>query len=407
MPEPVGRAVIRGGRVFDPDTGVIAPRDLYIEDGRLSPAFVPTAADQAWNVGGALVTPGWVDLHVHVFDGQDLVVNPDRLGPRTGVTAMVDAGSAGAHLFPLFRRQMLEASSHLRAFLNISSIGTTSILLAGECQQLGYVSASECEAVLRANRDILVGVKVRASHNVGGDNTQQAFQAARQVARNADVPLMVHVGPAPMGIQGVLDALEAGDIVTHCFSPHTDRSLVDDSAGGEVLHAVAAARARGVLFDVGHGGGSFDASRTATALRAGFMPDTISTDVHAYVDRPKPTQEPGTSSSKTDDEQAAPSLSSHGLPHVVNKMLALGMRLEDALLRVTARPAAIGGFPRDVAGSLDIGAGADIAVFDILEREVTYSDTEGHSFSGTTHLAPRLTLQRGVAAFERDAAPMA
>jgi len=390
MADP-GRTIVRGGDVFDPVTATIARGDVFIDARTFAEPFEDGSADSVVDATGLLVTPGWVDLHTHVFAGQDLGVDPNVLGPRTGVTTMVDTGSAGAHLYAAFVAAVVrDAVPRIRAFLNVSTIGTTSILLAGELRQLAYVDEDACVDAIRRHPEI-IGVKVRASANVGAENTVEALRRARRVADAVELPLMVHVGPPPVTYADILAVLRRGDIVTHCFSGYPDPPIADPADRDRLWDAALEARARGVLFDVGHGGGSFDAARVAAAIRAGFLPDTISSDVHAYADLPGGgdvvDQDPG--------ERARRSLAEEGLPLVVDKMIALGLGLEDALLRVTAAPSAAAGLLPSGIGTLRPGAPADLALFRIIVEPSTLADTQGNEFLANLSLRPRMTLQSG------------
>ena len=396
MNEPGRSTVIRGGAVFDADSHSIDVGDLFLRGGKVVDPFEPSNADTVIDADGLLVTPGWVDLHTHVFSGQDLGLDPNVLGPRTGVTTMIDTGSAGAHLYDAFAETVLRtAIPRIRCFLNVSTIGTTSILLAGELRQLDYVDERACIDTIRRHPAEIIGVKVRASANVGGENTREALRRARSIADSADVPLMVHIGPAPATYAEVLATLRSGDIVTHCFTGTIDTPIADPDHGDLLFGPAVAARERGVLFDVGHGGGSFDAARVAAALRAGFPPDTISSDVHAYADLPAGGDLPA-----AHDGPAAGSLRTRGLPLVATKMLALGMSLVDTLVRVTAAPAAAAGLAALGVGSLRRGSPADVALFRIEDRPVQLTDTQGFGFVGERRLRPVVTLQGGSVVFD-------
>lgn len=375
------RFVISAGSVFDPSTGTIAIRDVYVANGQIVERFADRPSDVKIAAQGLLVTPGWVDLHTHIFRGQDLGVDVNVLGPATGVTTMIDAGSAGAHLYGAFEETVLRNSiPTIRAFLNISSIGTTSILLAGELRLGAYIDEESCIDCIRQHPEEIIGVKVRASSNVGAENTIRALAQAQRIAHEVGLPLMVHVGPAPATMSEVLAIMRPGDIVTHCFSGLTDTPIARVDAEAHLLREAFDAQSRGVIFDVGHGGGSFDAKRAAAAMEAGFLPDTISSDVHAYA-LPLPTE---------------------GLPLVVNKMLALGLGLEAALTRVTSKPAQAAGLGDLGIGSLQPGSPADIAMFRLESGEYEFVDSEGYHFTGTQTLHPTMTIQSGAVVFDNS-----
>lgn len=333
--------VLRGGEVLDARRAVLERRDVRLEGGRVSDGPA-REGDAIVDVGGLVVAPGLVDLHAHVFVGQDLGVDPDVVGPPSGTTTFIDAGSAGGHVFAAFRRATLERTNlRVRAFVNIASVGTTSILLRGELKSPEYADVAVAVDAIEAHRDVVVGVKVRASADVGGEHAPEALRRARAVADRVGLPLMVHLGPAPATLDAILDALGPGDILTHAFSGWPGNSV---HADGAVTPAVLAARARGVLVDIGHGMSGFDAGIGRAMVEAGQAPDTISTDLHTY------------SQSRVAD-----------LPTVLSKFLAFGMPLPDVLARATLAPARAVGLDAEAVGTLDPGAPADVAVLRLTE----------------------------------------
>ncbi|MEH1013196.1 amidohydrolase/deacetylase family metallohydrolase [Micromonospora sp. CPCC 206060] len=350
---------LRGGLVCDPQAGTLSPADVVVRDGRIAAVVDRTAPpggdDRATgggvvDVSGLIVTPGLVDLHTHVFVGQDLGVDPDVVGPPSGVTTMIDTGSAGGHLFGAFLRSTVNVvGPRVRAFVNISSIGTTSILLSGELTNLDYVDVRVCRDAVEAYPDQIVGVKIRASHNVAAGNGTVALDRARQVADETGLPLMVHLGPQPPSLPQILDRLGPGDTLTHCFTALSGYPLTEQ---GRAVDVVARAQQRGVVFDVGHGMSGFDPDQARAAVDAGFLPDTISSDLHRYsrdivVD----------------------------LPHVMAKFLAMGVSLTEVVRRTTIVPARVVGLDRQGVGTLRPGAPADLAVLRV-------TGTDGPSLGG-------------------------
>lgn len=365
---------LAGGRPGPVGAGTLA--DVLVVDGRVA-AVVPSGASlelpegtERVDVSGLLVTPGLVDLHAHVFVGQDLGVDPDEVGPRSGTTTFVDTGSAGAHLFGAFRRTTIDrAQARVLAFLNISSIGATSIMLAGELENLAYCDEPTAVAAAREHADRVIGIKVRASGNVVGASGSEPMLRARRVADELGLPLMVHLGPAPPGSDEIMATLRAGDVLTHCYTGFEDNRLLVD---GGVRESVLEARRRGVVFDVAHGMSAFDAEVAAGMLAEGFRPDTISSDVHAY------------------------SIDAVGdLPAVMSKFLALGMELAEVVACATAAPARHAGLLADGVGTLRVGAPADVAAFELVEGPVTYGDTRGGTFTGRRRLRTALTVRAG------------
>jgi dihydroorotase len=367
--------LVRGGDVLDPGAGLSGRMDIAVAGGRIAAVGgqLSPCAREIIDVTGYLVTPGLIDLHVHVFAGQDLGVEPDGCGAATGVTTLVDAGSAGAHLFGAFRRSAVERTGErILALLNIATIGTTSIMLARELEDLRYSSVQACAECLAANADVLVGVKARIEAAAVGRNGLAPLQRARAAADRAGTLLMVHIGGNPPELAEILGVLRAGDVVTHCCTGWGNR-LTD--AAGRIRPEVRAARDRGVLFDVGHGLRSFDSGVARAMLAAGFAPDTISTDLHAY-----------SRSAVTD------------LPTVMSRFLALGMSLRDVVLRTTARPASVIG--RAELGSLAPGSVADIAVFARKRGDWAFRDYPGRQYRGEERLVPVLTVRSGAVAHD-------
>lgn len=358
--------VLRGGSVFDPESGEFAERDLRIVDGLFADG--PAQPDDAIrDVTGLIVSPGLVDLHTHVFVGQDLGLDPTDIAAPSGTTVLVDTGSAGAHLFGAFRRSTVERSATLiRAFLNVSSVGATSIMLGGELKAPYYVSEGAAVDAIEANRDLIVGVKVRASADVGGDNATGALHAARRVADRVGLPLMVHLGPAPAAVDEIASVLGKGDILTHAFTGWPDNAIVRD---GWLRDSVREARARGALLDIGHGMSGFSANVARDMLALGELPDTISTDLHAY------------SRELVVD-----------FPTVLSKFLSFGMSLEDVLVRATLAPSRAVGLDR---GTIRVGAPADVAVLRRTPRSVEFTDGFGARWSGNELLECVMTVSGG------------
>lgn len=375
MPQTVPSVVIENGSVFDAVRGRFDSARLVVDEGRLS-ADPPASGGGdgiVIDATGLLIVPGLVDLHTHIFQGQDAGVAPDALGAKTGVTTMVDAGSAGAHLFGAFAETTIaRAATRVVAFLNIASIGITSFRLRGELRTLDYCDTGAAIAAVSEHRRHLVGVKVRASADVGGENAVEALRRARVVADATDLPLMVHLGPAPASVDDILDRLAPGDILTHCFTGFPGNAVADASPRPSVRRAYE----RGVVFDVGHGGSGFDATVARTMLDHGFPPHTISSDVHHYSIDSIP-----------------------GLPDAMSKMLALGLPLESVIAAVTSRPASVVGLDRDGVGSLLPGSVADIAGFRLVERDTEFTDGHGHTFSGTRQIEPAFTIRNGTVVF--------
>jgi dihydroorotase len=374
-----GDLLLRGGTVFDADRAEFVRADVGIEAGRvreLRPDIGTAGYARVLDVTDRIVSPGLVDFHAHVFRGQDLGLDADVIGPRSGTTTYVDAGSAGAHLFGAFLRSTVQAAiPRIVAFLNISTIGTTSILLAGELANLDYCDEAACESAVARYSDHIVGIKVRASGNVAGPNGLEALGRALRVAERVGLPVMVHVGPKPPTIERIFDLLRPGDIVTHCF---TGLDANGAAANGATKPAARAAYERGVAFDVGHGMGGFDVTAARTMIEAGLPPHAISTDLHAY------------------STQAVADMCA-----VLTKFLALGLSVGDVLARATISPARLVGLDRQGVGVLRVGGPADVAVLSLEDAHVELTDTVGNVFHGSRRLTTVTTIQAGRIVHER------
>jgi dihydroorotase len=375
--------VVRGGRVMDSGRGMDARLDVGVRYGRIE-ALAPDLTEQIMptpdpdhpgtiviDASGAIVVPGLIDLHAHVYTGVcPLTVAADESCSRAGVTTVVSAGDAGAYTIEGFRQLIVSPSrTRVLAFLHISRIGLAAYP-EPEAAALGHL---DIEAAIRAVHrfpDVIVGIKVReGGPDVIGLNGLEPLRRARAVADATDLPIMVHITDSPAPLADVLALLRPGDIVTHCYTGSPDGLL----EGGSVNPAAVEARAAGILFDVGHGAGSFDLEVATTALAAGFAPDTISTDLHSL---------------------SAPDMA-RDLPWTMSKVIAAGMPLPDAIAAATSAPAAA--LRRGSSlGSLAVGRIADIAVLDAIDGRVSFSDTFGHQGTGDLQLRARATIRAGI-----------
>lgn len=301
---------------------------------------------------GAYLSPGWCDLHVHVWHGgTDISIRASQAGRSTGVTAMADAGSAGEANFHGLREFVIDpAAETIRAFLNISTIGLVACNRIPELLDLRFIDIGRTLAVIESNRDVICGVKVRASGVIVGTWGITPLRIAKRVAEMAKLPLMVHVGEPPPMVDEVLPLLDAGDIVTHCFNGKPAGSIADT----EKLWRVARqASDRGVRMDVGHGAASFDFDVARRALAEGFEPFSISTDLHRQnIDGPV-----------------------HDMALTLSKLHALGMGLEACVLAVTEHPRGILDLPAR-QGAMP-GVSADFTLFKIVNAELETGDSMG------------------------------
>ena len=363
------------GHVVDGRNGIDAVRDIAIRDGRIAAVaeqITPSRAARVINAKGLYVTPGLVDMHVHVFHTSlipgawagDNSIQPDTFSFRTGVTTMVDAGSAGYRNFPQFRSTVIDrVKTRILAMLNIAGYGMMTNLVE---QDVTDMLAEKTADMARRNKDVVVGIKTAHYEGPEWVSVERAVEAGRA----AGIPVMVDFGwfrPERPYWRLVTEKLRPGDISTHMFRgpvPWIDKQ-------GKVYPYLHEARNRGVLFDVGHGGGSFVMRSAAPVVKQGFWPDTISTDTHL-----------GSVNAGMMD-----------MPTTMSKMLALGMPLREVLVRSTDAPArAIG---RSDLGHLTVGAVADVTVLRLLEGDFTYRDEVGASVRGRQRLQAEMTIKDG------------
>ena len=368
--------LIQHGTLVDPAQGLHAPRDIAFVDGCVAEVGEDLDAGEARAVVDAtdrLMTPGWIDVHVHVFPGvSHLGVEPDATCLARGATTVVDAGSAGADTFPGFRKYVIEVSeTRILAQLNISSQGMLSRHV-GELALLEYADVDACCRMIEAHRDLILGVKLRLTKDsiVSEAAGMTPLHRAREASDAAGLPMMIHPQAAWCdSIDDILRVMKAGDIMTHSF--HGMACGILDEAG-RIRDSVLDADARGVLFDVGHGAGSFTWEVAETALAQGMLPRTISSDLHTG--------------------------NLHGpvydLAHVLTKFLHLGLSLDEVIGRVTAVPAR-DVLKQDRIGTLAPGAWGDAVVCALREGACTLSDCRGQVRTGSRDLQPEVVVKGG------------
>ena len=361
--------VLRGGRVIDAASGRDETADVAFGDGKVTGVGPDLASSGAEIVDacGLVVVPGLIDLHTHVYwGGTSLGVDAAEVARQSGTTTFVDAGSAGPGNFHGFRRHVIESSPlRIIPFLNISFPGIFAFgasVMVGECADLRLLDLRECVRVIKANRDLIAGVKVRVGRNAGGASGAAPLDMALEVAEESGLPVMAHLDNPPPSRLEVLSRLRRGDILTHCFRPFPNAPV---EGRGRVREEVLAARQHGVIFDIGHGSGSFGFRTAEAMLAAGFFPDVISSDVHSL------------------------SINGPAFDQLVtmSKFLSLGMELVEVIRASSAGPAAVLG--RADIGRLEIGAAGDATLLELAEGEFDYRDVLGETRSGRWRLKAR------------------
>ncbi|MEE3371942.1 MAG: amidohydrolase/deacetylase family metallohydrolase [Planctomycetota bacterium] len=367
--------LLRQGEVIDPSQSLHGTCDVAIRDGkiaRVAEHLEDCSATHVVDARGLYVVPGLIDLHVHVYrDHCPLSLDPDELCPAGGVTTMLDAGSAGPLNFGGFRRDIIERhETQVLALVNLSCIGLVAFQF-GELMDPRYADRKGVVQTLEKHAGVAVGVKIRASKHIIGDGQQgwNNFMEAVGAARDSNTWLMVHIGESPMSIPEMLQHLEPGDCITHCFKGGSETILGSD---GHLHPAVREASQRGVVFDVGHGAGSFHWDIVQAALDQGFEPTTISTDLHT--------------------------LNVHGpvydMPTTMSKFLALGVPLDRVINMSTTNPAQVLGLSSEL-GTLREGTVADVAVLEKTAGKFLLTDSYGTRRVGDELLVAAATIRRG------------
>ncbi|MFL5029492.1 MAG: amidohydrolase family protein [Xanthobacteraceae bacterium] len=376
--------VIKGGDVLDPSQSLRGRRDIGIRYGLVEAVEAEIPADRALRVldaAGKLVTPGLVDLHCHVYPyGSALGIPADELVPHQCTTTCVSAGDAGANNFAAFRRHIVaQTRTRLYAFVHIANVGLTPFPVA-ELYNIDFAQVDVCARAVGENADMVLGVKVRMSENViakhGTEPLKRAIMACEKAGTGAKV--MCHIGGVETVelMSQVLDLLRPGDILTHAYSgaPNLAGAFTNIVQDGRLLPAALAAKRRGVIFDVGHGGGSFDYTMAEPAIAQGCPPDTISSDIHVF------------------------SGNTPGMPYltwVMSKFMGLGFSLEQVVAMATVNPAKIiNRLPK--LGTLQVGAPGDVAIMELVEAPVSFVDTRNNRREGRAALKPVQTVTAGV-----------
>lgn len=369
--------LLKGGTLVDPAQGIHATQDVAFVAGKVAAVADDLAAGDARELidcTGRIVAPGMIDLHVHVFWGvSHLGVEVDPNCVAKGVTTAVDAGSAGADTFPGFRKYVIDVcATRLFAQLNISAQGMLNPDV-GELDDIRFASVPRAIAMLEQHRDVILGVKVRLTREsiVSAAAGLRPLHLAREAADAVGLPIMVHPQAAWCdSIDDILAVMRKDDILTHCY--HDAACGILDGQG-RVRDSVLDAMGRGVIFDVGHGAGSFSWRIAEQALAQDVLPQTISSDLHHYnVNGPV-----------------------YDLATTVTKFLHLGLSLDEALRRVTATPAQAIHLAGEI-GTLKVGAWGDAVVFALEQGTFPLVDSRGRVRTGSQRLVPVQVVRAGM-----------
>ncbi|MDR2886801.1 MAG: amidohydrolase/deacetylase family metallohydrolase [Bacteroidales bacterium] len=372
--------VIKGGHVIDPKNNIDAVMDVAIKDNKIAMVaqnINEKGAKKIINANGLYVTPGLIDAHVHVYYGTKnpgqlmdgpVSVQPDAFSFRSGVTTMIDFGTAGYRTFPKFKETVIDQSrTRVLALINIAGEG----MRGGPFEQsIKDMIPRRAVEVAKQYPDIVVGFKLAhySGHEWGPTDSVVA------AGKLANLPVAIDFGLAepPLPIDELLlKHLRPGDIYTHPYAyfPKTRDAVIDEN--GKVRPCVFEAVKRGIKFDIGHGAGSFRWNVAVPSIEQGFIADVISTDLHT-----------GSMNSNM-----------HTMANTMSKFLALGLSLQDVINRSTWQPALM--FNRPDLGNLNVGTEADVAILSISKGDFGFTDISGEKLKGTERIVAELTIRAG------------
>ena len=360
--------VLRGGRVIDPSQGLDRVTDVAFSNGKVLAVGdgLGGTGSAVRDVSGLIVTPGLIDLHTHVYWGStSLGIDAEDFARRSAVTTCVDTGSAGPGNFAGFRKHVIEPSQiRILAYLHVSFAGIYAFsnrVMVGESHDLRLMAPRDAVEVVQANKDLIIGIKVRIGRVASGPSGIAPLDIALEVADETGLPMMVHIDEPPPSYEAVVGRLRPGDVLTHCYRPFPNAPI---DRAGHVKPAVAAARERGVLFDIGHGKGSFSRKTARAMMAAGFPPDTISSDVHMLcINGPAYDQ-----------------------VTTMSKFLCLGMDLNTIIASSTVNAARALRWPE--LGSLKPGSVGDASILTVRSGRFGYEDVLGEVVTGERKIVP-------------------
>jgi dihydroorotase len=367
--------VLAGGEVIDPASGLFSTADVAVAEGRIA-AIGPdlsASAHRRVDCRDSFVTPGLIDGHSHLFESVSKVgARADEAHLRRGVVAAADAGSAGASTFAAFLRLVVEPSQlRVMSFLNVSVLGLIDFRF-GELLNPETLVPEDAVAVARAHPDVVKGMKIRLSSDVVGTDTSRCLELlerAVMTAKQAEVPLMVHIGETPATLDEILDRLRPGDVVAHCYTGKEEGILDEED---KLRDCVLQARDRGVVFECAHGKSNFSYAVAERAIEQGFLPDVVCSD---------------TSGRNWNGPV-------YDLLTTMAKLVSLGMTLDDTVARTTVTPAEFLGLSSEGFGRLEVGGPAHVSVFSQLAKAEEIDDAAGRKRT-LRRFEPKLVLVGG------------
>jgi dihydroorotase len=363
--------LIRNGTAVDPSRNFRQKADVAIADSRIAAVAESIPAENSRDVidaTGLFVTPGLIDLHTHCYhSATELGIEADPVAARSGVTTWIDAGTFAYDQVPGFRRFIVEPS-HARIYGFVYLYPSSRNPDIDPVEHARRAMRGTARAI-EENSDILLGVKFQVGANMNGKYSYDLLKVARQLCDQHNLRLMAHISFAPPETEQVMELMRAGDIVTHAYNGHT---LGITDAGGKLKPGVVEARKRGVIFDIGHGLGSFNFAASRRAMDAGFLPDTISTDIY-NLNLNGPV---------------------YDMPTTMSKFLHLGMSFDEILVRTTINAAKAVRLPAG-AGTLVPGAPADVALLAVEDGAFQLIDSQRNAVTAKQRIVCRLAICRG------------
>ena len=363
--------LIQGGTVIDPGQSLHGPLDVAIKDGKIAAVDKDIPANSAASVYSArdtVVTPGFIDSHVHCYEGVGRCMNADHYCLGRGVTTVVDAGSAGTENFYNFHEYIItKAATRIYAFVDIGVLGVIS--LDHPYDNPAYVNPKAVADAIHRYRPSTIGVKVRLGDTITGDKDLEILKKAIEAADMAQVPVMAHINGPVSPLPDIVNLLRKGDIYTHCFAGRKNYIL---DTNGKLLPAILEAKQRGVFFDSAQGQAHFSFDVAEKAIQQNLIPDSTSTDLttQAVLRR------------------------IYDLPTMVSKTMALGVDIDKAVATVTSNPAKMFSFDAKI-GTLKLGYEADVSIFDLQQGSFDFEDVDGKKRTGQQRLVSKAVVARG------------
>lgn len=369
----MSRLIIKGGTVYDPLTGRSEKRELKIVDNKIAaPGEDAGEETEIIDASGCMVVPGLIDYHIHLYTGCDGGVAADPITLPSGVTTAVDGGTCGASSFEMFARHDIAFSvTRLKAFLNVSSGG----LATGKFPENvdpRYFEREKMKELFRRYPHQLTALKFRISKGIVGPTglTREPLEKTIELAEEIGCPVVVHMNDPIISAEETAALLRPGDVFCHMYHGMGD-TIIDET--GHVKRGIKEARERGVLFDACNGKNNFTLQVAKAAVKEGFLPDIISTDISPMTCYRQPVI---------------------SLPRVLSKYLNMGMTFQQVIDCATRNPAKQLKLEREL-GSLQAGTTADVAIFKVVEKPVTFCDYLGKTMDGGQVIVPQMTIKDG------------